>query len=561
MAEASYWTRAGAHLITRRQVVRGAALGGAGLAAAALLGCSGDEDQAAPPPAGGAPAKAGTAAPKSGGRVVTFTNGDPSSIDMHVATSSNTSIPIGPAHMGLLQPDPHIAVESSKTIVAALAKSWEVSPDGQTYTFKLVPNAKFHDGVPFTSADAKTTLERVQNPPQGVVSARKLQLAGASFTTPDATTLVIKTATRRAPATLLGVLAQGWMAVYSQKDMAGGFDFTKQVNGLGPYKFVEYVTGNRVKMDKYAGYHNAPYPYPDGTDIFVIPEAQAALAQLQAGAIHHGLVDRLDSHEAMKKAIGDKASYPALVKPSSSNWHFNAKNAPYSDHRVRLALASAIDVAEANQVIEKGAAHIGGIMLPGGEWSPTLEEIQKIPGWGPVTSTTLAESKKLLAAAGVPDGFPLGVMARSEQKDVPVVVVQQLSKIGIKGTVVVLERTTWLEKLTAGQFDIAGDSGSYTTDDPDSIFESSFLKDSPRNYSRLDSKDWDHLFTQQSSELDPQKRLDLVKQMQKAAMANLGMKVLYWSNQFGVVWNFVKGYTVHGITHNNTRGEQVWLDR
>ena len=51
-----------------------------------------------------------------------------------------------------------------------LAKSWQVSPDGLTFTFKLHDNIKFHDGSPLTSTDVKVSYERVKNPPPGVVS-------------------------------------------------------------------------------------------------------------------------------------------------------------------------------------------------------------------------------------------------------------------------------------------------------------------------------------------------------------------------------------------------------
>ena len=54
-----------------------------------------------------------------------------------------------------------------------LCTSWQVAPDLMTYTFKLTPGVKFHDGTELTSADVKATYDRLRNPPQGVVSTRK----------------------------------------------------------------------------------------------------------------------------------------------------------------------------------------------------------------------------------------------------------------------------------------------------------------------------------------------------------------------------------------------------
>ena len=58
-----------------------------------------------------------------------------------------------------------------------LAESWTIAPDLMTYTFKLHPNVKFHDGTPLTSADVKATYDRMRNPPKGVVSPRQATFA------------------------------------------------------------------------------------------------------------------------------------------------------------------------------------------------------------------------------------------------------------------------------------------------------------------------------------------------------------------------------------------------
>ena len=76
-----------------------------------------------------------------------------------------------------------------------LAQSYTVSPDKLTYTFKLHPNVKFHDGSTCTAADVKATYERLRNPPQGVVSTRKATFSDiASIETPDPLTIVFKLA-------------------------------------------------------------------------------------------------------------------------------------------------------------------------------------------------------------------------------------------------------------------------------------------------------------------------------------------------------------------------------
>jgi peptide/nickel transport system substrate-binding protein len=74
-----------------------------------------------------------------------------------------------------------------------LAASWEVAPDGLSYTFKLRDNVSFHDGRPLTSEDVKASYERIIDPPAGVVSLRRaLYQDIKSIETPDATTVVFR---------------------------------------------------------------------------------------------------------------------------------------------------------------------------------------------------------------------------------------------------------------------------------------------------------------------------------------------------------------------------------
>ena len=67
-----------------------------------------------------------------------------------------------------------------------LAESWTVSPNKLTYSFKLRPNVQFHDGTPVAAADVKASYERIVHPPEGVVSARRVNYAAiAAIETPD----------------------------------------------------------------------------------------------------------------------------------------------------------------------------------------------------------------------------------------------------------------------------------------------------------------------------------------------------------------------------------------
>src|SRR5690606_14896965 len=127
--------------------------------------------------------------PKKGG-ILTFAVGaEPPNYDCHAATSFAFIHPVRPHYNTLLKFDE----PNYPKVKGDLAQSWTVAPDGLTYTFKLKPNIKFHDGSMLTSADVKASYERIAHPPQGVVSIRKAAYEDISaIETPDAETVVFK---------------------------------------------------------------------------------------------------------------------------------------------------------------------------------------------------------------------------------------------------------------------------------------------------------------------------------------------------------------------------------
>src|ERR1700704_5998229 len=139
-------------------------------------------------------------------------------------------------------------------VMGDLADSWTVAPDLMSYTFKLHPGVKFHDGTPLTSADVKTTFDRMRNPPSGVVSTRQATFADiGTIETPDANTVVFKM--KAVNASMLDHFASPWNCIYSAKDLAADPNAPKtKINGTGPFVFVEHVKGGHV-----AGKRNEKY--------------------------------------------------------------------------------------------------------------------------------------------------------------------------------------------------------------------------------------------------------------------------------------------------------------
>src|SRR5204862_7837006 len=111
-------------------------------------------------------------------------------------------------------------------IVGALAQSWAVSADRQTYTFKLRPNVLFHDGTRLTSADIKASYQRIIHPPQGVTSSRQVEFGAiAPIDTPDPLTVVYRL--QCTDAAMQANFAYPWNCIYSEVISAEALQFTK----------------------------------------------------------------------------------------------------------------------------------------------------------------------------------------------------------------------------------------------------------------------------------------------------------------------------------------------
>lgn len=105
--------------------------------------------------------------PTRGGTLEFAVVGWPSTLDCHGATSYAVLHYVSPHYSLLVKFDQDRYPE----VKGDVAESWQVSPDGLTYTFKLRPNIVFHNGTPLTSADVKASFDRLISPPPGVISA------------------------------------------------------------------------------------------------------------------------------------------------------------------------------------------------------------------------------------------------------------------------------------------------------------------------------------------------------------------------------------------------------
>jgi peptide/nickel transport system substrate-binding protein len=165
--------------------------------------------------------------------------GEPPSTDCHAITTYAAVHVLAPHYSLLLKVDQ----DNYPKLKPDIAESWNASPDGLTYTFKIRSGVLFHDGSPLTSRDVKATFDRLRAPPKGVISIRQALFSDiVSIDAPDATTVVMKL--KAVDPSFLSTLALPYNCVYSADKLAQDPEFpSKTVMGSGPFVFVEHQAG------------------------------------------------------------------------------------------------------------------------------------------------------------------------------------------------------------------------------------------------------------------------------------------------------------------------------
>ena len=379
---------------------------------------------------------AAAAQPKQGGSVVITYKDDLATLDPAVGYDwQNWSI-IKSIFDGLMDYEP-----GTTKLIPDLAESYDISPDGLTYTFKLRDGVKFHNGRAMTAADVKWSIERAVNPAtqspgagyfsnivgyDDVASKKATTLSG--ITTPDDKTVVIKLSSPNAA--FLHIMAINFGYVVPKEEVEKyGADFGHHPVGTGAFKFVEWNLGQNLVLERNKDYFRKGVPYLDKMTFEFGQEPTVNLLRLQKGEVDI-LGDGIPPAQFVQ-VTGDAANKPLIVAGEQLHTGYvaiNVKIKPLDNVKVRQAINMAVNKQRIVQIIN-GRAHVANQVLPPA--MPGFDPNYKGYAYDP------AQAKKLLAEAGFPDGFAteLYVMNTDPQPRIAQAIQQDLAGIGIKAAI------------------------------------------------------------------------------------------------------------------------------
>jgi peptide/nickel transport system substrate-binding protein len=333
--------------------------------------------------------------------------------------------------------------DAQQRLVPGLATEWKAIDD-TTWEFKLRKGVKFHDGSDFTAEDVVATLKRVPWVPNSPSSFRIYTQGVKSWEIVDPYTLRLKTE-KVYPLLPLDLSSVNIVSKAHEQSPTADFNGGRAAIGTGPFKFVEYVPGERIVLARNDAYWG-PKPTWARVTMKLITNNSARVAALLAGDVQ--LIEyvpatdyaqlKANANIAVTQIVGNRLIYLHIDSfrdetPFATDKSGNAlKKNPLKDVRVRKALSKAINRQGITQNVMEGLAiPAGGVMADGffGA-SPKLKpEPLDVEG-----------AKKLLAEAGYPNGFGLTIHGPNDRYPNDARVLQAIgpmfNRIGIETKVV-----------------------------------------------------------------------------------------------------------------------------
>ena len=286
----------------------------------------------------------------------------------------------------------------------------EISSDGLTYTIPLRTGVKFHNGREMVADDVKFTLERQLWPEvyswgktymdnvvgyQDVIDGKTKELAGVTVDGPY--TVVIKLT--KPQAVFPFILAMSMNAIIPQQEtLDAGADWgVKTVIGTGPYKFVEWVQGQRAVYERNPDYFKAGLPYLERIELNLNVEDSVQMLRWESGEAE--LIRAIPAAERERVLSDPEISQQVRRGPATSVSRLGIQHQvkPFDDPRVRQAVAMAVDKAT--------LAQAAGAVVPPLEGFYAIPMLQYDENFKSRYQYDPEGAKALLAEAGHPDGL------------------------------------------------------------------------------------------------------------------------------------------------------------
>lgn len=324
-------------------------------------------------------------------------------------------------------------------VVPLLAESYTFNDKATEFTFKLRKGIKFHDGTAFNAEAVRVNIERLMS---GKYKRSSLMKPVKELVVVDENT--VKFILKEPFGAFVNAVAHpGTLIISPAAIQKYGDEVSKNPVGTGPFIFVEWVSGDHVKVRKNPEYWQKPVQV-DTITFLPVPESGSRLAMLRAGQAQY----IYPMPPELIKTVENDKNIDIIKEPSIIERYmiFNTRYKPLSDERVRQAINYALDKQAIIRIAWGGAAMEADSIIPA-----NLQYYKKQAVW----PFDLAKAKALMKEAGYEKGFPVVFLTpnASNRLRATEMVQQQLKAIGITGDIQSMDVASFYNKLEANRAD------------------------------------------------------------------------------------------------------------
>ncbi|CAN5335912.1 ABC transporter substrate-binding protein [soil metagenome] len=440
-------------------------------------------------------------------------------------------------HYNVLEGLTKINVDGSVTPL--LAESWEISPDGKSYTFKLRRGVKFHDGEAFDSSDVKFSFERAKADGSTNKAKKGVFDNMARIDAPDPQTVVILL--NKPDGTLPFRLGENTAVILDPKSAA---TTASKPIGTGPFKFDNWARGSSITLSKWDGFRAAANVKLKKVTFRFISDPAAQVAALLAGDVD--AIPRFQAPQSLGQFKADPRFKVAIGGTEGKTMvSINNKKKPLDDVRVRRAIAYAID----RKAVIDGAME--GLGKPiGSHMVPSDEGYVELSGTYPYDPE---KAKALLKEAGVatPLDLTLTLPPPPYARQGGEIIASQLAKVGIRAKI---ENVEWAQWLSGPFKNKAYDLTIISHVEPLDIM----VYADPDYYFQYDSQPFRDLMAKYNSSVDAKDRTRLIGDAQRMLATDAVNAFLFQLPQMAVSNAKLKGLWSSSPVYANDMATVSW---
>ena len=462
---------------------------------------------------------------------------DPPTLDPHLTTDATSAQVIVEVFGGLVTIDQHL------NVVPDLAENWDISQNGTVYTFRIRPDATFHDGKPVTAEDVRWSLERATSPliesPNvdqylgdivGVdekLNGDSLEIAGVRVINEGTIEITID----ESKSFFLAKLTYPTAFVLDKLNVESNpKDWFRKPNGTGPFQMAEYRVGETLVLSRHDGYHLGPAKLAEvemilsgGTSMLMYENDEIDITGVGLADI-----DRLiDPGHALNAEL-------VTAAPSFSVQYIglNVNEPPLDDIKVRQALNLAIDKTEiATIVLGDQVVPAKGILPPG---FPGFNE--SISGY----EFDPEKARRLLGESKYGDDLdnlpPItittpGSFGANVSLDMEVILAMWEKNLGIQTEFQQTEFATFLKDLNKRRFQMFDIGWIADYPDPENFLDLLFYSDSSNNHTNYNNPEVDALLEEARVETDETLRFNIYNRVEQAILDDAPWIPLWYSGE------------------------------